>query len=184
VFSLTHPEGLVNFSAGFCADGICAEGTTQEQTVAHGCDAADSYVAVDGTSPSATSQAPCDKGTPKNADVYDDASPDPSVSTESPGCSSGDQKSNSEAECGPGGENALRSAEPQNENAQPGLQLYADPDASRSPAAPAPLWPTPGLYLGTCGVTIGSPALPTASLLDALPIGNGAGQVAVKLPGC
>jgi hypothetical protein len=182
--TLTHPDGLLNYSAGFCADGICAEGTTQQQTVAHGCGAADSYVAPDGVSPSAVSQAPCDKGTPEDANVFNYATQDPSVYTESTHCSSGDQKSNSDASCGPGGENALRSAEPANEDAEPGLQTYADPDASRSPAAPAPLWPTPATYVGTCGLTVGSPALPTAQLIDKLPLGNGAGQLAVTAPGC
>jgi hypothetical protein len=182
--SVTHPEGLLNFSAGFCADGICAEGTTQQQTVAHGCDAADSFVAANGTSPARTSQAPCDKGVPDNANVYDYSSPDPSVYTESPNCNSGDQKSNSDASCGPGGENALRSAEPKNENTEPGIQTYADPDSSRSPALPSPLWPTPGIYVGTCGVYAGSPELPTASTINALPISNGAGQIRIAVPGC
>jgi hypothetical protein len=183
-FSLTDPEAIVNYSAGFCADGICFEGTTQQQAVAHGCDAPDSYVAKDGVTPSATSQAPCAKGTPEDADVFNYDTQDPSVYTESPNCSSGDEKSNSNASCGPGGENALRSAEPNNEFAEPGLQLYADPDASRSPLAPAPLWPTPGIYIGTCGVYAGSPALPTASTIDKLPISNHAGQVAIAIPHC
>jgi hypothetical protein len=182
--SVTHPEGLINFSAGFCADGICGEGTTQQQTVAHGCNAADSYVASNGTSPSATSQAPCDKGTPQNANVYDYSYQDPSVYTESANCSSGDQKSNSDASCGPGGENALRSAEPNNEDTEPGLQTFADPDSSRSPALPVPLWPTPGLYVGSCGIVAGSPALPTASTINRLPISNGAGQIRILTPGC
>jgi hypothetical protein len=180
----THPEGFLNFSAGFCADGICAEGTTQQQTVAHGCDAPDSYVAANGTSPSKTSQAPCDKGTPNSADVYNYATQDPSVDTESPNCNSGDVNTNSNAACGPGGENAIRSAEPNNENTEPGIQLYSDPDSSRSPALPSPLWPTPGIYVGSCGLYLGSPALPTASLFNKLPVGNGAGQIAIDPLGC
>jgi hypothetical protein len=79
--------------------------------------------------------------------------------------------------------NAIRSAEPANEFAEPGVQLFADPDPSRSPAAPAPFWPTPGVYAGTCGVTAGSPALPTASAVNATPVGNGAGQAAINT-GC
>jgi hypothetical protein len=187
--SLTNPEGLVNYSAGFCADGICAEVTTQQQVVNHGCNAPDSYVAKNGTSPSRKSQAPCDKGTPQNANVYNYAAQDPSVQTESQNCNSGGAdegvpgSTTDEQNCGPGGMNAIRSAEPANENAEPGVQTFADPDPSRSPAAPAPLWPTPGIYVGTCGVTVGSPALPTASTINKLPVGNGAGQVAVST-GC
>ncbi len=182
--SFPNPEAIINESAGFCADGICAEATTQRQTVNRGCNAPDSFVAADGTSSSPTSQAPCDPGTPTSANVYNYATQDPSVYTESTDCNSGDQKSNSNAECGPGGENALRSAEPSYENTEPGVQLYADPDASRSPLLPTPLWPTPGLYVGTCGITIGSPALPTASLINKLPISNGAGQIAVSPTNC
>jgi len=187
--SLTHPQGLANFSVGFCADGICAEVTTQQQAVAHGCNAPDSYVGKNGTSPSKKSQAPCDPGTPQNANAYDYATQDPSVQTESQNCNGGgaygsSSSSTTDAQnCGPGGMNAIRSAEPANEYAEPGVQLFADPDPSRSPAAPAPFWPTPGVYAGTCGVTAGSPALPTASAIDKTPVGNGAGQAVVST-GC
>jgi hypothetical protein len=190
VFTWTQPEGLVNYSAGFCADGICGEATTQQQTVAHGCNAPDSYVAKNGTSPSKKSQAPCDKGTPQNANAYNYAAQDPSVQTESPNCNGGGANqgvpgsTTDSQNCGPGGMNAIRSAEPANENAQPGVQTYADPDPNRSPVAPTPLWPTPGIYAGTCGVTAGSPALPTASAINSTPVGNGAGQVAIDPAGC
>jgi len=172
--SLTHPNGLANYSLGFCADGICGEGTTQQQAVNHGCGAADAH-----------GHANCAKGTPQNADVYNYAEPDPSVQSEPYNCNSGDQNTTSEKECGRGGMNAVRSHEPANENAEPGVQLYSDPDSSRSPALPTPLWPTPGVYVGTCGVYVGSPALPTASVIDSTPLGNGAGQVAVNpTPSC
>jgi hypothetical protein len=189
--SLTHPEGLVNYSVGFCADGICAEVTTQQQTVNHGCNAPDSYTTTKHGKHGTTtkSQAPCAKGTPQNANVYDYAAQNPSVQSESQNCNGGggspgstDSTTNAQ-NCGPGGMNAIRSAEPANENANPGAQVFADPDVNRSPAAPAPFWPTPGVYAGTCGVTAGSPALPTASAINQTPVGNGAGQVAVST-GC
>jgi hypothetical protein len=189
LFTPTHPEGLANYSAGFCADGICAEFTTQQQAVNHGCDAPDSYVGPDGTSPSMLSQASCAPGTPQNANVYNDAAKDPSVQTEKAACNSGGAESGGgsttdQENCGPGGMNAIRSNEPVNEYAEPGVQTFADPDSSRSPALPSPLWPTPASYIGTCGVTIGSPALPTASVIDKTPLGNGAGQVVVDPTGC
>lgn len=172
--SQTNPEGAANLSTGFCADGICAEATTQQQTVYHGCGAADSY-----------HHAPCDRGTPQNANVYDYApggnpANDPSVNQESPNCNSGNQNTTSEQQCGPGGMNSLRSATPANENAEPGVQLYSDPDPQRSPAAPSPLWPTPALYVGTCGVYAGSPAT-TGQVFGTspTPVTNQAGQVAV-----
>jgi hypothetical protein len=177
--SQTRPEGVANLSAGSCADGICAEATTQRQTVYHGCGAADSH-----------GQAPCDQGTPRNANVYNYApggSPanDPSVNSEPSGCNSGGAQSTSESACGSGGMDAYRSATPANENAEPGVQVYSDPDPQRSPAAPSPLWPTPAVYVGTCGVYMGSPGT-TGQLLGTKPVSvageqvtNQAGQVAV-----
>ena len=177
--TMTHPIGLINFSEGECADGICFETTTQQQTVYQGCGAPDSF-----------GQAPCDPGTPQNANVYDYApggnpANDPSVNSESANCNSGDANSTSEAQCGPGGMDAVRSATPANENAEPGIQLYSDPDPQRSPAAPSPFWPTPGLYVGTCGVFIGSPAT-TGAIVGTKPrsvgpvaVVNAAGQIAI-----
>lgn len=172
--SQTHPEGAANASSGACADGICFEGTTQQQTVYHGCGAAD-----------ANGQAPCDSGTPENANVYDYApggstANDPSVNSESPDCNAGSAKNSSEGNCGPGGMNAIRSATPANENAEPGVQVYSDPDPERSPAAPAPFWPTPAFYAGTCGVYAGSPATTGQAFgTSPTPLSNQAGQVAV-----
>lgn len=172
--SQTHPEGAANASSGACADGICFEGTTQQQTVYHGCGAAD-----------ANGQAPCNAGTPKDANVYDYApggstANDPSVNSESSGCNAGGASSSSEANCGPGGMNAYRSATPANENAEPGVQVYSDPDPQRSPAAPSPFWPTPALYVGTCGVYAGSPATTGQAFgTSPTPVSNQAGQVAV-----
>jgi hypothetical protein len=165
--SQTHPEGLANYSLGFCADGICIEGTTQQQTVYNGCNA-----------PDANGHAPCTTSA-HDGNVYDYSKPDPAVTTESPNCSSGDAQGSSDATCGPGGMNAIRSGTPNNMNAEPGVQLYSDPDSQRSPAAPAPFWPTPAIYAGTCGVVVGSPALPTAAAVNSSPVGNGAGQVVI-----
>ena len=172
--SQTNPEGLANASTGFCADGICTETTTEQQTVYQGCGAPDS-----------NGNAPCDKGTPQNANVYDYApggnpANDPSVNEESPNCNAGSAANSGKAACGPQGMNGLRSATPANENAEPGVQVYSDPDPQRSPAAPSPLWPTPALYAGTCGLYAGSPAT-TGQVLGSgpTPVSNQAGQVAV-----
>jgi hypothetical protein len=168
--SQTQPEGAANASSGFCADGICADATTEQQTVYHGC----------GANP----QVKCDRGTPRNANVYDYApdgnqANDPSVNSESPNCNSGDPATSSRQACGPGGMDAYRSATPANENTEPGVQFYADPDPQRSPAAPSPLWPTPGLYAGTCGVYAGSPATTGQVFTSPTPVTNQAGQLAV-----
>ncbi|HET6875851.1 MAG TPA: hypothetical protein VFH70_13780, partial [Acidimicrobiales bacterium] len=177
--SQTNPEGLVNVSFGECADGICSEATTEQQTVYQGCNAPDSY-----------GHAKCAAGTPKKANVYDYApggnpNNDPSVNNESANCNAGDSNSISEKNCGPGGMNSLRSHTPANENAEPGVQLYSDPDPQRSPAAPAPFWPTPGLYVGTCGVYAGSPATTGQAfgtkpmIIGGIPVTNQAGQIAI-----
>lgn len=176
--SASHPEGLANGSLGFCADGICIEATTVQQTVYNGC----------GT-PTPFGTAKCDKGTPKNANVYDYApngnpNNDPSVNKESANCNSGDANTTDPQNCGSGGMDAYRSATPTNENAEPGVQLYSDPDAQRSPAAPSPFWPTPALYVGTCGVYAGSPATTGAVLPSNTAITNADGQVAVNPTGC
>ncbi|HZT67870.1 MAG TPA: hypothetical protein VFA11_18920 [Acidimicrobiales bacterium] len=145
--SLTNPEGLANLSAGMCADGICGEATTQQQTVYHGCNANTGEQA---------SQDKCTSTAPKNKNVYD-YSNNPSVNSESPNCNSGDYNSqqacytNADGSSNPGGMDAYRQGTAQNVNAEPGVQTYADPDPQRSPAAP---WPTPGIYAGTCGVSV------------------------------
>ena len=177
--SQTNPEGILNFSTGFCADGICAEGTTQQQTVYHGC----------GANAEVTPQGGCTS--PKNANVYDYApggnpNNDPSVNNESYNCNSGDPSTTSKSACGSGGMDGIRESVPQNENAEPGIQIYSDPDPQRSPAVGGtPFWPTPGLYIGTCGVYAGSPAttgqivgkLPTSS--SPVAVTNAAGQIAI-----
>jgi hypothetical protein len=152
--SQTNPEGVANLSLGACADGICTETTTQQQTVYHGCGANAEVTPTNGCT------------SPKNANVYDFApgnnpNNDPSVNNESTSCNSGGANSTSTAACGPGGMDALREATPQNENTEPGVQVYSDPDPQRSPAVDGTpidfLWPTPALYVGTCGVYAGSP---------------------------
>ena len=168
--SQTNPEGAANASAGFCADGICGEGTTEQQTVYHGC--------------GANKDVKCAPGTPENGNVYDYApngnpAYDPSVNTEPSSCNSGDPSTTSSTACPGGGMNAYRSYTPANENAEPGVQLYSDPDPQRSPAAPSPFWPTPALYAGTCGVYAGSPATTGQALSSPTPVSNQAGQVAV-----
>ena len=181
--SQSNPEGVANASMGFCADGICFEGTTYRQTVYHGCHA-----------PDANGDAPCDTGTPQNANVYDyspdgNTANDPSVNNESPNCNAGGPDSTGSgtpnSPCSPGGMDAYRSATPANENVEPGFQLYSDPDPQRSPAAPTPFWPTPGLYIGTCGVYAGSPATTgqvfgtTPVMAGPMPVTNQAGQLAI-----
>ncbi|HUC38386.1 MAG TPA: hypothetical protein VMR97_14840 [Acidimicrobiales bacterium] len=161
--SPSQPEGVANASVGLCADSICTETTTQQQTVYYGCYSSSNpststwtHNGVDGaTNPQNKSAADkCAPGTAKTGNVYENNSP---ASTKEPyGCSGGGPDS-SETACyknqngspNPGGANAYRSGTPQQMNAEPGVQTYQDPDPQRSPALP---FGTPGLYAGTCGV--------------------------------
>jgi len=143
----SHPEGLANYSLGFCADGICTAGSTQQQSVYQGCDAK-----VPNNNAGADR---CAKGTPKDGNVYENNTP---ASTQaSSNCSSGGLASekacytNQNGSPNPGGANAYRQHTPQNMNVEPGVQTYQDPDPQRSPAAP---FGTPGVYAGTCGVYV------------------------------
>jgi hypothetical protein len=133
--SAAHPEGLVNYSMGFCADGICGEGTTQQQTVYYGCDATNPQ--NDGTYDQCTGGGP-------SGNVYENKSP--ASTSEGSNCSSGDAGSES---CGGSGLDVYRQGTPKQMNAEPGVQTYQDPDPQRSPALP---FGTPGLYVGTCGI--------------------------------
>lgn len=145
--SAHNPEGLANASSGACADGICAEGTTQQQTVYHGC-------GTNGThqgSPDGTGKK-CAKSTPQSGNVYQNRAP--ASTSESPNCQSGNTTytpcyTNANGTPNPDGMNAYRQGTPSDMNAQPGVQTYQDPDPQRSPAAP---FGTPGFYAGTCGV--------------------------------
>lgn len=139
-----NPEGVANYSMGFCADGICAAATTQQQTVYHGCGASNPQMNA------ANDQ--CAPGTPSSGNVYENGAP--SSTHESPDCSSGSADdpacyTNADGSPNPNGLNGYRQGTPNDMNAQPGLQTYQDPDPQRSPAAPVG---TPGLYAGTCGV--------------------------------
>ncbi len=161
--SRTDPEGLANASGGACADSICFEGTTQQQTEYYGCNDSKnsssstwSQNGVDGATDPQNKSADdkCAKGTPESSNVYQNGTP--ASSHEVSGCSGGGPAStetacytNSNGSKNPGGADAYRQNTPQQVNAEPGIQTYQDPDPQRSPALP---FATPGLYAGTCGV--------------------------------
>jgi len=151
----------VNASEGECADSICAEATTQQQTVYYGCGA---------TNPQNNNANDyCAPGTPQSADVYKNNTP---ASTQEVSNCNGGGPDTTETACylnqngsgNPTGANGYRQNTPPQVNAEPGVQTYQDPDPQRSPALP---FATPGLYAGTCGVFVdtgggdGSPGLST-----------------------
>ena len=162
--SPANPVPVAGASEGFCADGFCQEVTTRQQTVYQGNPHHD---------------------TSRDVANYQGKAWDPY------NCSSGD--ANSEKACITPkypGLDGWRNAEAHNVNAEPGAQVYEDPDAQASPidplyeagVTPSPvLYPIPAVYAGTCGVVAGGG--PVASAPAGTPSTNSAGQVVVST-GC
>jgi hypothetical protein len=137
-----HPQGAANASIGFCADGVCGEGTTQQQTVYYGCD---------NSGRTATPDDDCAPGTASSGNVYENNAP--ADTSEPHTCSSGGVSKATgqpDEECASGQSlDWYRQHTPTNMNAQPGVQTYQDPDPQRSP-----ITSMPGIYAGTCGVFV------------------------------
>lgn len=184
--SLTHPEGLVNASGGFCADGNCADVTTQQETVFYGCGANTGEPKSDDACPKGK------QGTERDAANYQGKQWDPY------NCNSGGEQTqkppepDSPQECDTsssntspsgsknpnGGDQYWRQQEASQVDAEPGVQFYEDPDPSASPATP--IYPNPGVYVGTCGVILGGGSTPMPA---GTPSTNSAHQVVVST-GC
>jgi hypothetical protein len=157
----TNPVPVADFGMGSCADGLCFSVQTRRRTVYHGTGSGSRNV-YDYTS--------------KTWDPYD--------------CSSGDL--NGELAChgskasDPQTMDQYRATEAQSVYAEPGVQVYEDPDPQGSPidptAGPGPhpgettLYPLPAAYVGTCGVVAGGGS---TLVVPASPVTNGAGQVAI-----
>ena len=144
-----NPEGLINFSFGACADGICFGAATQRTTVYQGCNADN----VQANKTAAKDDA-CSKKNPppQNDDVFHNDAP--ASTQESPDCNGGGPTGNAcytnrDGTPNPGGANAYRANTPHNMNMEPGVQTYQDPDPNRSP-----IIGMPGIYAGTCGVYV------------------------------
>ncbi|HWW53824.1 MAG TPA: hypothetical protein VNY84_08640 [Acidimicrobiales bacterium] len=158
-----NPVPLAGGALGFCADGICFEFTTARQDIYQGC--------------GANTSVKCAKGAPNSREVYNYQGKqwDPY------NCSSGDATSEAPGPngCGSKTMDQWRAAEARNVYAEPGIQIYEDPDPEGSPAGP--IYPLPAAYVGTCGVVLGGGAAPAA---PASPATNKAGQVVLSPTGC
>jgi hypothetical protein len=149
---LSNPVPLVDGGFGACADGMCASVQTRQRTVYQG-------------------------GTAGQRDVanYDGKNWDPEA------CDSG--SSADERQCAgpsssdPDNMDGYRKAEKSEVDAEPGVQVYEDPDPQASPLT---VYPLPAGYAGTCGVILGGGAAPAA---PASPFTNSAGQVVIST-GC
>ncbi|MEY2470653.1 MAG: hypothetical protein QOF21_3351 [Actinomycetota bacterium] len=122
---MTNPVPVAGAGFGSCADGICEDVTTYRHTVYSG--------TGDGE---------------RDAANYEGKQWDP---FECDGASyEGETSCDSGTEDGPQTINDWRALEG-DVYAQPGIQIYEDPDPQASPLEPYPL---PSLYLGTCGVIL------------------------------
>lgn len=146
------PFAVASLSFGSCADGICAETTTTRQSLYQG-----------------------GGGSGDSRNVYDYSKKrwDPY------NCSSGSP--HDEKQCGSGGEAKSRQREAKNVYAEPGVQIYEDPDPNGSPALPNQFYPLPAAYVGTCGVVLGGGSFTGPANT---PVTNSAGQVFIDPAGC
>jgi hypothetical protein len=162
---LTNPLPIAGASEGFCADGYCQEITTRQQDVYHGGGTGSRDVANYGG---------------KKWDPYN--------------CSSGSEKDEATGCRGTGSQPQTmagwRNAEARNVHAEPGAQVYEDPDPQASPLDPlreagvtaTPTgYPIPAGYIGTCGVVAGGG--PAAHAPAGAPSTNSAGQLVLST-GC
>ena len=131
-----NPLAVAGASFGSCADGICESITTYR------------YTAYRGTG----------KGS-RNVSDYHGKVWDPFE------CSGADLKAEKACDAGPGKPRNLNEwkATEGETHVDPGVSVYEDPDAQGSPIDPlaeikgdgtTPLYPLPGLYLGTCGLIV------------------------------
>ncbi len=156
-----NPVAVADAGEGECADGYCSSVQTRRRTVYEG-------------------------GSTGSRNVYDYSGKQWDPYT----CNSGDQTSEAPPSCGGKSMNDWRQQEAGTVNAEPGVQVYEDPDPQASPLdpvyeaglSPKPvLYPIPSAYVGTCGVTAGGG--PVASVPRGIPGTNSAGQVSVST-GC
>jgi len=158
--SLTNPAPLAGAQFGSCADGVCESATTQQYTVYQG-------------DPKGKGSRDVANYQGKQWDSYDCSSGSPEDEQKCHDATHKDMDSYREGEAG-------------NVYAEPGVQVYEDPDAQSSPidpfyeggAYPTPmLYPLPGFYLGTCGLIFGGG--PVFTMPDGTPMTNSAGQIVI-----
>lgn len=147
---LTNPIPVADGGFGACADNTCVGVYSRQTTVYQG-------------------------GRKGTRDVYDYSNKkwDPEA------CSSGSVSDEQQCNGGKGQPHNMdqyRKAEAQNVVAEPGVQVYGDPDPQASPIGPYPL---PAAYAGTCGVTVGG----GQADFSGTPVSNSAGQASVST-GC
>ncbi|MEO7429658.1 MAG: hypothetical protein ABIY48_09795 [Acidimicrobiales bacterium] len=136
----THPIPLVSFATGECADGICFAATTERRVIYQGGDTKAHRDAADYKGVRWDPET-CGGPSATAADCDDPAT----------------KKSKKED---------IRYWNDQvgTVYAEPGLQVYEDPDPEGSPIGPYPL---PGAYVGTCGALVDDAGMTPAGQIDA-----------------
>jgi hypothetical protein len=147
-----NPLPILDTGFGACADGICfaAESKRRVGLVGGG-------------------------GSGKNRDVYNYQGKtfDPyDCSGESPAAEKKCHDANHK------NEDAYLHQEAHHVNVEPGVQIFEDPDPNGSPLLPT--YPLPGVYVGTCGVTLGGGPIK----LPKTPLTNSAGQLSLSPTKC
>lgn len=144
----THPIPLVSFATGECADGICFAATTERRVVYQGGD----------------------------EDAHRDVADYQGVAWDPESCAG---PSATAADCDdpstPGTQEDIYYWDDQvgTVYAEPGVQVYEDPDPEGSPIGPYPL---PSAYVGTCGAMAGG----AGATAPASPATNSAGQIDLR----
>jgi hypothetical protein len=149
-----NPVPVANAGGGGCADGTCVGVYTAQTSIYQGGGGG---------------------GQSRNAYNYQGKTWDPYA------CNSGSPQS--EQACQTQGGHSMdwyRQQEAKNVYAEPGVQVYEDPDPQASPAGPTQAYPLPSAYAGTCGVAAGG----GAAKAPASPVTNRAGQVVVSPAHC
>jgi hypothetical protein len=147
----THPLPVADAGIGFCADGICFSIQTARRAVFQGGSTGESR-AVSNYDGKNWDPEECSGANDANTTDCDD----PSTSGTEDITYWNDQEGTVYAE--------------------PGVQIYEDPDAQGSPIGPYPL---PAIYVGACGVVIGGGPM---QMPDS-PFTNDAGQIVIPA-GC
>ena len=158
--SLTNPAPVAGAQFGSCADGVCESATSQRYAVYQGDPNGKTSRDVANYQGKAWDSYDCSSGSPESEQKCHDATHK-------------DMDSYREGEAG-------------NVYAEPGVQVYEDPDAQSSPIDPfyegglygmPMLYPLPGVYLGTCGVIFGGG--PVFTMPGGTPMTNSAGQIVI-----
>jgi len=148
----SNPIPLVSFAMGECADGICSSITTERRVAYQGGDEDSQRDAADYQG--------------VRWDPEDCAGPSQTAASCDDPSTEGEQE-----------DITYWNDQVGTVYAEPGVQVYEDPDPEGSPIGPYPL---PGAYAGTCGVIVGGGPVPAAPESG---ITNDAGQLDAR-QGC